>query len=93
MGTLWANRWPVGQVKADELIVGFSTGMETPDLRDLSGRFPHNGRVEAIFLRPQRRGEVQPVDQALAIATCGLAGDHYATPRAIAWREARGKSP
>lgn len=60
--------------------MGLSTGMETPDLRDLSGQFPRHGRVDAIFLRPQRRGEVHPVEQALAIAACGLEGDHYATP-------------
>ena len=54
--------------------------METPDLRDLSAQFPRNGKVDAIFLRPQRRGEVQSVKQALAITACGLEGDHYATP-------------
>ena len=57
-----------------------SADMETPDLRDLSAQFPRNGKVDAIFLRPQRRGEVQSVKQALAIAACGLEGDHYATP-------------
>lgn len=50
------------------------------DLRDLACRFPRAGRVEAIFLRPQRRGAVQSVEQALAIAACGLEGDHYAQP-------------
>jgi MOSC domain-containing protein YiiM len=50
------------------------------DLRDLAGRFPRSGRVEAIFLRPQRRGAVQSVAAALAIAARGLEGDHYAQP-------------
>jgi MOSC domain-containing protein YiiM len=52
----------------------------TTDLRALSARFPHAGRVEAIYLRPQRRGEAVAVDAATAIAACGLHGDHYAQP-------------
>jgi MOSC domain-containing protein YiiM len=39
-----------------------------------------NGQVESIYLRPQRRGQVQSVGHALAIAACGLEGDHYAKP-------------
>ncbi len=54
--------------------------MRGTDLRDLACRFPRAGKVEAIFLRPQRRGAVQPVTQVLAIAACGLQGDHYAQP-------------
>lgn len=50
------------------------------DLRDLASRFPRTGRVESIYLRPQRRGEVLTVESALAIAGCGLEGDHYAQP-------------
>jgi len=50
------------------------------DLRDLASRFPRAGRVEAIILRPQRRGAAQSVAQALAIAASGLDGDHYAQP-------------
>lgn len=49
-------------------------------MRDLMSRFPRNGRVESIFLRPQRRGAVQSVAHALALAACGLEGDHYAKP-------------
>jgi MOSC domain-containing protein YiiM len=49
-------------------------------LRDLSGRFPRPGRIEAIYLRPGRREEAVAVESATAIAACGLDGDHYAQP-------------
>lgn len=47
-------------------------------LRALTGRFPRPGRLETILLRPARRADPQAVDSAVAIAGCGLAGDHSA---------------
>jgi MOSC domain-containing protein YiiM len=55
--------------------------MATPPeagLRELAGRFPRAGRIEAIYLRPQRSLAVQPVAEVEALAGCGLAGDHAA---------------
>ncbi len=52
--------------------------MNDSDLRDLTGRFPRPGRVEAIFLRPARHGGACSVQRAVAVAGRGLEGDHYA---------------
>jgi MOSC domain-containing protein YiiM len=51
---------------------------EAFDLHELAARFPHAGRLEAIYLRGQRRAAVLSVAQVQALAGHGLAGDHYA---------------
>jgi MOSC domain-containing protein YiiM len=51
-----------------------------PDsLRQLAGRFSRPGRIEAIYLRPQRRAPVERVISAPALAGQGLQGDHTAS--------------
>lgn len=61
-------------------MVGKTPKNSVVNMRDLACQFPHTGRVEAIYLRPERRGEPQSVQQVLAIAARGLEGDHYAQP-------------
>lgn len=48
------------------------------DLRDLTRRFPRDGRLEAIFLRPRRYATVVAVEAAAAIVDRGLEGDRSA---------------
>ncbi len=47
-------------------------------MRDLTGHFPRAGRVEQVFLRPERRAPLLSVATALAIAARGLEGDRAA---------------
>ena len=51
------------------------------DLRSLTGRFPAEGRLEAIFLRPARGSPVLRPAQAVALARLGLQGDRAAGGR------------
>ena len=47
-------------------------------LRALTARFPRDGRVEAILLRPARAAPMHSVDAALAVHARGLEGDRSA---------------
>lgn len=49
-----------------------------PDLRELTRRFAHPGRVESIWLRPARQVPTRSVAQALALVDRGLDGDRSA---------------
>lgn len=49
-------------------------------LRDLTTRFARPGRIEAIYIRPERRGDVVAADAVQAIVAWGIEGDHYAQP-------------
>ena len=52
--------------------------MSATSLHQLASQFPRPGRIEAIYLRPQRRAPVSSVESALAQAARGLEGDHAA---------------
>lgn len=49
-----------------------------PTLRELATLFPHTGRLEAVYLRPQRLAPVLAVDTATALVGRGLQGDRSA---------------
>lgn len=53
--------------------MAFSAG--AGNLRELTGRFPFEGRLDAIWLRPARRVPTVSVPSVLAVAGKGLEGD------------------
>jgi MOSC domain-containing protein YiiM len=54
------------------------TSGTAPTLRALTSRFPCAGRLDAVLLRPARRGTMHSVDQTQALVARGLAGDRSA---------------
>lgn len=54
---------------------------DSQNLRVMTARFSHPGRLEHILLRPQRRAPVIEVGEARAIAGRGLEGDRSCRPR------------
>lgn len=52
--------------------------MALTNLRALVQHFPRAGRLEAIVVRPVKRGTPLSVQSTLALAGCGLEGDHRA---------------
>lgn len=57
---------------------GTAGDSSTPTLRALTSRFPRAGRLDAVLLRPARRGAIVSVDHAEALVARGLAGDRSA---------------
>jgi MOSC domain-containing protein YiiM len=53
-------------------------GAEALTMRQLTQRFAHAGRIEAVYLRPARMAPVRQVDDVLALAGQGLQGDRTA---------------
>lgn len=51
---------------------------DKPSMRDLAAHFPRAGRIERIFLRPERRAPVLAVEAARAIVARGFEGDRAA---------------
>jgi MOSC domain-containing protein YiiM len=58
-----------------------------PDLREMTRRFPQAGRLQAIFLRPARRAPLVAANEATAIGSLGLQGDHACKARPGARRQ------
>ncbi|MFT3856711.1 MAG: MOSC domain-containing protein [Aquabacterium sp.] len=56
----------------------------SPSLHQLVQQFAHAGRLEAIYLRPERRAPVMAVNEAMALVDRGLEGDRAAAKKP--WR-------
>lgn len=52
------------------------------DLRELTRRFPHPGRIDSIWLRPARGASAHSAEQVEALAGRGLDGDRGANAAA-----------
>ncbi len=52
-------------------------GHAAAPLGELMARFPREGRLEWIGVRPGRRASLTPLDEVRAVAGKGLEGDHY----------------
>jgi MOSC domain-containing protein YiiM len=48
------------------------------DLKNMKNTMPQTGSVQWVSIRPERRAQVQPLDEVVASETDGLPGDHYA---------------
>ena len=61
--------------------MSMSTDDEGSDLRSLARQFPLPGRIEAIYLRPQRGVATVGVNSVIAIGSRGLEGDRSTSGR------------
>jgi MOSC domain-containing protein YiiM len=46
-------------------------------IKELMRNIPQVGKVEWVSVRPERRAEVLPKDEVIAVEDTGLFGDHY----------------
>lgn len=65
-------------MRDDASRAGTAGDSSAPTLRALTSHFPRAGRLDALLLRPARRGAIVCVDQVEALVARGLAGDRSA---------------